>query len=162
ERPAETPPFTTVHAARAVIAPQTAERLAGTLEGRERGLIVAGPGTDAAAADEIARLARILRWPILADPLSGLRFGSHDRSALAARLAVRPAPSPWLDDWLESSAALRDSLDDEVAAVDEVLEGKLFPILCERLPPGSLVVLGNSMPVRDADTFLGSRDRAVR
>jgi 2-succinyl-5-enolpyruvyl-6-hydroxy-3-cyclohexene-1-carboxylate synthase len=239
ERPAETRPFTTVHAARAVIAPQTVERLAGTLERRERGLIVAGPGTEAAAADEIARLARILRWPILADPLSGLRFGSHDRSALAdgydvllrdrefakahaadailqigslpaskpltvfleevprgchvivappgswpdplhratdvvraapqelcaalaARLAVRPAPSPWLDDWLESSAALRDSLDDEVAAVDEVLEGKLFPILCERLPPGSLVVLGNSMPVRDADTFLGSRDRAVR
>jgi 2-succinyl-5-enolpyruvyl-6-hydroxy-3-cyclohexene-1-carboxylate synthase len=239
ERPAETRPFTTVHAARAVIAPQTVERLAGTLERCERGLIVAGPGTEAAAADEIARLARILRWPILADPLSGLRFGSHDRSALAdgydvllrdrefakahaadailqigslpaskpltvfleevprgchvvvappgswpdplhratdvvraapqelcaalaARLAVRPAPSPWLDDWLESSAALRDSLDDEVAAVDEVLEGKLFPILCERLPPGSLVVLGNSMPVRDADTFLGSRDRAVR
>jgi len=57
---------------------------------------------------------------------------------------------------------LRAALDDEVAAVDEVLEGKLFPILCERLPPSSLVVLGNSMPVRDADTFLGSSDRAVR
>jgi 2-succinyl-5-enolpyruvyl-6-hydroxy-3-cyclohexene-1-carboxylate synthase len=232
-------PFTTVHAACAVTAPQTVERLARTLEGRERGLIVCGPGTDAAAVDEIPRLARILRWPILADPLSGLRFGSHDRSALAhgydvllrdrefakahaadailqigslpaskpltvfleevprgchlvvappgswpdplhratdvvraapqelcaalaARLAVRPAPSPWLDDWLESSAALRGSLDDEVVSVDEVLEGKLFPILCERLPPGSLVVLGNSMPVRDADTFLGSSDRAVR
>jgi 2-succinyl-5-enolpyruvyl-6-hydroxy-3-cyclohexene-1-carboxylate synthase len=239
EQPAEARPFTTVHAARAVTAPQTLERLARTLEGRERGLIVGGPGIDAAAADEIARLARILRWPILADPLSGLRFGSHDRSALAdgydvllrdrefakahaphailqigslpaskslavfleetprgchvvvappgrwpdplhratdvvraapqelcaalaARLPVRPAPSPWLDDWLENSAALRAALDDEIAAVDGVLEGKLFPLLCERLPPGSLVVLGNSMPVRDADTFLGSSDRVVR
>jgi 2-succinyl-5-enolpyruvyl-6-hydroxy-3-cyclohexene-1-carboxylate synthase len=83
-------------------------------------------------------------------------------AALASRLAVRPAPSPWLDDWLENSAALRAALDDEIAAVDEVLEGKLFPLLCERLPPGSLVVLGNSMPVRDADTFLGSSDRVVR
>jgi 2-succinyl-5-enolpyruvyl-6-hydroxy-3-cyclohexene-1-carboxylate synthase len=239
ERPGEARPFTTVHAARAVTAPQTLEKLTGTLEGRERGLIVGGPGTDAAAADEIARLARILRWPILADPLSGLRFGPHDRSAvadvydvllrdrkfakahapdgilqigslpaskslavfleeaprgchvvvappgnwpdplhratdvvraapqelcraLAQRLAVRPAPSPWFDDWLETSAALRAALDDEIAAVDEVLEGKLFPMLCQRLPPGSLVVLGNSMPVRDADTFLGSSDRAIR
>jgi 2-succinyl-5-enolpyruvyl-6-hydroxy-3-cyclohexene-1-carboxylate synthase len=236
---AEARPFTTVHAARAVTAPQTLERLARTLEERERGLIVGGPGTDAAAAGEIALLARALRWPILADPLSGLRFGSHDRSALAdsydvllrdrefaaahapdailqigslpaskplaqflgeaprgchvmvaapgswpdplhratdvvraapqelcaalaARLPARPATSPWLDDWLESSAALRAALDDEVAAVDEVLEGKLFPLLCDRLPGESLVVLGNSMPVRDADTFLGSSDRALR
>ena len=236
---AEARPFTTVHAARAVTAPQTLERLARTLEDRERGLIVGGPGTDAAAADGIALLARALRWPILADPLSGLRYGSHDRSALAdgydvllrdrefaaahapdailqigslpaskpltqfleevprdchvlvappgswpdplqratdvvraapqelcaalaARLPARSATSPWLDDWLESSSALRAALDDEVAAVDEALEGKLFPMLCDRLPAGSLVVLGNSMPVRDADTFLGSGDRAVR
>ena len=236
---AEARPFTTVHAARAVTAPQTLERLARTLEERERGLIVGGPGTDAAAAGEIALLARALRWPILADPLSGLRFGSHDRSALAdsydvllrdrefaaahapdailqigslpaskplaqflgeaprschvmvaapgswpdplhratdvvraapqelcaalaARLPARPSTSPWLDDWLESSVALRAALDDEVAAVDEVLEGKLFPLLCDRLPGESLVVLGNSMPVRDADTFLGSSDRALR
>ena len=43
----------------------------------ERGLIVcAGRSLPAA---EIAALAAMLEWPILADPLCGLRYGTHDR-----------------------------------------------------------------------------------
>lgn len=40
-----------------------------------RGVIVAGPGPDAAGA-EIALLAQHLGWPLLADPLSGARAGA--------------------------------------------------------------------------------------
>ncbi|MFM7141399.1 MAG: 2-succinyl-5-enolpyruvyl-6-hydroxy-3-cyclohexene-1-carboxylic-acid synthase, partial [Alphaproteobacteria bacterium] len=51
-------------------------RLAGSVAGR-RGCIVAGPRTGAASVDAVALLARHLGWPILADPLSGLRYGTH-------------------------------------------------------------------------------------
>ncbi len=44
----------------------------------ERGLIVCA-GQALPAAD-IAALAAVLGWPVLADPLSGLRYGGHDRS----------------------------------------------------------------------------------
>ena len=42
-----------------------------------RGCIVAGPRTPVASVDAIASLAVHLGWPLLADPLSGLRHGAH-------------------------------------------------------------------------------------
>jgi 2-succinyl-5-enolpyruvyl-6-hydroxy-3-cyclohexene-1-carboxylate synthase len=56
--------------------------LASRLSGR-RGIIIAGAEPQAAAA--MAALAEALNWPVLADPLSGLRFGPHDRSRVLAR-----------------------------------------------------------------------------
>ena len=238
--PVAVEPFVTVHASPPVTAPATLDALLAKLGRGGRGLIVCGPGTERGAAAAITALARALGWPILADTLSGLRFGGHDRShvadaydvllrdpefcdrhrpeailrigtlpaskpltrfleaspgarhvlvapprhwpdplhrasdlvraeatelcaALAARLQGQPGASAWLDDWLESSRALRAAIDDEISGLeDEILEGRLFPIMAERLPPRTLVLLGNSMPVRDADTFLGGGERAIR
>jgi 2-succinyl-5-enolpyruvyl-6-hydroxy-3-cyclohexene-1-carboxylate synthase len=56
-------------------------RVARALRTRRQGVIVCGPldgGADFAAA--VARLAAATGYPILADPLSGVRFGEHDRS----------------------------------------------------------------------------------
>lgn len=55
-------------------APVTGDDLADTVSGR-RGVIVAGrtPATDGAL---VARVAQHLRWPVLADPLSGARAGT--------------------------------------------------------------------------------------
>jgi 2-succinyl-5-enolpyruvyl-6-hydroxy-3-cyclohexene-1-carboxylate synthase len=63
------------------------EGLAELLAAHERGLIVCGPrcpGGDFAGA--VAALARRAGYPIVADPLSGLRFGPHvaDTAVLAA------------------------------------------------------------------------------
>ncbi len=59
--------------------------LAAALSGRP-GLIVAGRGPfPVAFPAAITRLARQLGCPILADPLSGLRFGPHDREPVLAR-----------------------------------------------------------------------------
>ncbi|HEU4725581.1 MAG TPA: 2-succinyl-5-enolpyruvyl-6-hydroxy-3-cyclohexene-1-carboxylic-acid synthase, partial [Candidatus Eisenbacteria bacterium] len=56
-------------------------RAARALRGRRRGLLVCGPDDGGPAfADAIARLAAVTGYPILADPLSGARFGAHDRS----------------------------------------------------------------------------------
>ncbi|HEY8467724.1 MAG TPA: 2-succinyl-5-enolpyruvyl-6-hydroxy-3-cyclohexene-1-carboxylic-acid synthase [Solirubrobacterales bacterium] len=52
-----------------------AERIAGT----ERGLILAGRGTDPACVAAITALAAASDYPILAEPTSGLRLGPHDR-----------------------------------------------------------------------------------
>ncbi|PKU21592.1 2-succinyl-5-enolpyruvyl-6-hydroxy-3-cyclohexene-1-carboxylic-acid synthase [Telmatospirillum siberiense] len=50
--------------------------------GDARGVIVAG--AEPLPAEPIVRLAAALDWPILADPLSGLRFGTHDLSRVMA------------------------------------------------------------------------------
>lgn len=42
-----------------------------------RGIIVAGPDAYGLPAEAITDLARLLGWPVLADPLSGLRAGRH-------------------------------------------------------------------------------------
>ncbi|MCC6792697.1 MAG: 2-succinyl-5-enolpyruvyl-6-hydroxy-3-cyclohexene-1-carboxylic-acid synthase [Thermomicrobiales bacterium] len=54
--------------------------LAAELSGLPRGIIVCGPQDDPALADSVARLAGVLDYPILADPLSQVRCGSHDLS----------------------------------------------------------------------------------
>ena len=57
-------------------------RLANELSGADRGLIVAGPadppGLDAEA---VTALSHATGFPVLADPLSGVRFGGHTRVA---------------------------------------------------------------------------------
>jgi 2-succinyl-5-enolpyruvyl-6-hydroxy-3-cyclohexene-1-carboxylate synthase len=71
-----------IHAANDAPSAEAVADLAARLMASARGLLVCGPGAatspDDAAA--IARLAARLEWPIVADPLSGLRFGRHDRS----------------------------------------------------------------------------------
>lgn len=63
-----------------VLPPDRVAALAGRLGGR-RGLIVCGPAAhDGGLARAVAELAGRLECPVLADPLSGLRFGTHDRT----------------------------------------------------------------------------------
>ncbi|MEE9280237.1 MAG: 2-succinyl-5-enolpyruvyl-6-hydroxy-3-cyclohexene-1-carboxylic-acid synthase [Myxococcota bacterium] len=74
---------------------ETVSRLARTLRSEARGWLVVGP-LDAAPgfADRVGRLARLLGWPVLAEPLSQLRTGPHDRASLVdahdAVLRVEP------------------------------------------------------------------------
>jgi 2-succinyl-5-enolpyruvyl-6-hydroxy-3-cyclohexene-1-carboxylate synthase len=53
----------------------------------ERGAIVCG-GTRYDVAASAARLAAALGWPLLAEPTSGVRCGSHDRSHVVAHYDV--------------------------------------------------------------------------
>jgi len=82
-----------------------------------RGAIVcgegcAGGGDGAAFAEAVAALAARLDCPILADPLSGLRFGTHDRRRVCCRHEI------WLRDE-GRTAALRP---------DWVLRFGAFPV----------------------------------
>ncbi len=102
--PLETPaadalaePFVAVTAGRRVLDGAALEALAGRLAGRKRGLILAGPADDPALPGPLALLARATGFPILADPLSGLRTGPHDRGLVVAHADQLARPGPWLD-----------------------------------------------------------------
>jgi 2-succinyl-5-enolpyruvyl-6-hydroxy-3-cyclohexene-1-carboxylate synthase len=68
-------------------APETnaMRRLATRLLTASRPLIVCGPQPDVSLAAPLAALARALGAPLLADPLSQLRWGPHDRAAVIDR-----------------------------------------------------------------------------
>ena len=65
-------------------APGDVAALASLVGERRRGLIVAGPGHAPDGVQAITGLAAALGYPILADPLSQLRRGPHDRSHVIA------------------------------------------------------------------------------
>jgi 2-succinyl-5-enolpyruvyl-6-hydroxy-3-cyclohexene-1-carboxylate synthase len=94
EDPPEVPDPPVVLEGRLEPSPEAIADLAPLLAGR-RGVIVAGPQDDPAAVGAGAALASALGWPILADALSGLRCGRHDRSAVIAPDPI--AAAGWLD-----------------------------------------------------------------
>lgn len=79
-----TPWVSVAHSIHAVEA-ETVEGLAEKLRDSERPLIVCGPQHDTALATPLAKLAASIGAPLLVDPLSQLRWGSHDRSSLIDR-----------------------------------------------------------------------------
>ena len=72
-------PFMTVTSGPRRVNSQLAEQLAAELRPLQRGLIVAGPQSDSTFPAAVSRLSAALDYPILADPLSQVRCGPHDR-----------------------------------------------------------------------------------
>jgi 2-succinyl-5-enolpyruvyl-6-hydroxy-3-cyclohexene-1-carboxylate synthase len=218
------------------ISSETATRLAAAFAGH-RGLIVCGPESQGLPAEELVALAGALGWPLLADPLSGLRVGTHDLTsvvetydallsdeafavsvepelilrfgaaltskpanqwiatltdaahyivdaggwrdpdALASEVvradpsafarvllsqAGAPADDAWLARWVAANEAARGALHDALAALDEPFEGRAAVELLDALPDGATLVVGNSMAVRDVDSFVSSLGREIR
>lgn len=242
--------------------------LAARLRAAPRGLILCGPDCPPGLAPAVARLAAALGYPMLADPLSGVRCGPHDRrlvlsaydaflrderfaarhapdlvlrfgamptakpvlqylqrhpaaytvvvdegagwreptslaaaqlyadpvelcETLADRLAaevlpgrgvpaepapgrplaaVSPAPasaasSPpidsWARTWLAAERAARVAIAEALAAREAISEPGVFAELAGLLPDGATLFVGNSMPVRDCDTFFPTTERHV-
>ena len=221
-------------------APQLAA-LAERLEGEAHGLIVAGPMDEPGLAAPLAALARATGYPILADPLSGLRCGPHDRALVVdaydaflrdaafaagspARLILRfgamPTAKPllqylqrhqeaetivvdpagwrdptllaarmvradpaalctallahldsndqparddrWAERWVDANRRSREALAAGLAAIEEPFEPRAIAELAALLPAGATLFAGNSMPVRDIDTFFGGGERTIR
>jgi 2-succinyl-5-enolpyruvyl-6-hydroxy-3-cyclohexene-1-carboxylate synthase len=212
--------------------------LVAALNRSERGLIVVGPQEKPELATLIARLAQRLGWPVLADPLSQLRFGAHDRSQVIdsydaflrdegfvhaaapdtiLRFGAMPVSKPllqylqahpaceqivvdggagwrdpmlaaaqmvwadpqsllaalldrlpnrsggaWLARWHSAQRATRATLTRLIDGFDEPFEGRVFAELATILPDRAALVIGNSMPIRDADTFLAGGPRTMR
>lgn len=213
-------------------APGDIESAATVLRNAERPLVIAGPETGALPPEPIVSLAATLGAPILADPLSGLRTGPHDRTrvcdsydamlrdpaaatlapdavirfgatptskalnqfltrfpqtpevlvdfpgswrdpfgrathriegdaglaarALAEALGACTPDSAWADAWIERDRRAGDVMRRSAANFPEPFEGRVFTELQAALPEGATIVAGNSMPVRDLDSFIAT------
>jgi len=231
-------PRVAVHTGRLSPSDALIDSLSLDLASTGRGVIVCGPQDDPLLPAAVTRLAERLGYPILADPLSGVRRGEHDRTlvvdaydaflrdgatvdrlepALVLRFGAMPTskslllylqrypearqvvvdpggwrdptglasdmlhldarllcealtgaapPGPtepgWAATWLLANRTARQAIAEHFASVDELCEGKVVPSLSELLPDGAVLYAGNSMPVRDLDTFLPSGARALR
>ncbi|MCL6517725.1 2-succinyl-5-enolpyruvyl-6-hydroxy-3-cyclohexene-1-carboxylic-acid synthase, partial [Alicyclobacillus sp.] len=100
-------------------------------------------------------------WVVQADPVGFCR-------ALAEALrqkqgaGERDAQRRWSAAWRAADTAAREALDSGLAQLAEPFEGRIVTELLPLLPAGAAVFVGNSMPVRDFDSFAGKRDQAVR
>lgn len=84
-------------------------------------------------------------------------------SALADALAGTSAPGgEWSERFVAADRVARRALAAAVAAGEAPIEGALFAALVAALPPGSILYAGNSMPVRDLDTFAPASERPLR
>jgi len=225
--------------------PTTLATLVDLLRGAQRGLIIVGPNDNPALTEPLVRLAQRLGYPLLADPLSQLRCGDHDRSMvlcsydaflridsfientppdLVLRFGAMPTSKPvllylkryadcpllvidehhgweeptqlastlihadpvalcqgllnaleqfdgneagqaersqvWLARWQDADRLTRQTLFAAIQDFAELFEGRVFSELANLLSTGTTLYVGNSMPVRDLDTFFnGSRER---
>ena len=211
--------------------------VAGLLRGAERGLIICGPQDDHEFPAAVSALAGRLGFPVLADPLSQVRCGTHDRQLvidnydaflrddtmareLAPEIVLRVGAIPtskavlnylqrhrqarqvvvhdggwhdpihaatdvvygdastftwdltaavtesagtaWPRCWLTVADAAQAAIQDQLHTMEELFEGKVFSELLPLLPPTATVFAGNSMPVRDMDTFFPSTPQQIR
>ncbi|MBF8290313.1 MAG: 2-succinyl-6-hydroxy-2,4-cyclohexadiene-1-carboxylic acid synthase/2-oxoglutarate decarboxylase [Chloroflexi bacterium] len=91
----ERPPFTDTLVGRSTLATADVAGLAARLPVSGRGLIVAGPQDDPSLPAALVRLAAATGYPIVADPLSGVRCGGHDRGQVIAHVDHLARPGPW-------------------------------------------------------------------
>ncbi len=73
-----------------------------------------------------------------------------------------PRHTTWAGDWMQANQATRRVLYDQLANVAEFSEGKMFAELADLLPERSTLYVGNSMPVRDLDTFFPATEKPIR
>ena len=70
--------------------------------------------------------------------------------------------SAWCRKWRKLSSLARATLQEHLNANPELSEPQVFTALDALLPPGATLFAGNSMPVRDLDTFLAAHTRPAR
>jgi len=249
----------------------TLAHLLGLIDTAKRGLIIVGPQEASELPEHVAQLARLLDYPILADPLSQMRSGTHDQShiltsydaflrieafteqmqpELVLRFGVMPTAKPvltylkryptcplvvidgnedwqeptqlaselihtdpvalckalvaalvgtdlsrpkmggehsspqttsptryptlphpgrdksvptgWLSTWQQADTYTKQALQATMQDFSAPFEGRVFTELNQLLPEGALLYTGNSMPVRDLDTFFWGGEHPVR
>lgn len=91
-----------------------------------------------------------------ADPLS---LAATVASAAAGEASGDPA---WLAGWLAADEATTRALSAWEDGLDEPFEGSVPRALDSALPDEAIVLVGNSMPVRDLDAFLPRSERPRR
>jgi 2-succinyl-5-enolpyruvyl-6-hydroxy-3-cyclohexene-1-carboxylate synthase len=106
--------------------------------------------------DESTQLASEL---IHADPVSLCEDLS---TALAQSGDENRQSSPWLQRWQRADDVTREALQSGIHDFTAPFEGRVFTELAQVLPENAALFVGNSMPVRDLDTFFWGSECYVR
>ena len=129
-------PLTPVVPAQKTVDDVSVSELANLTTRTPRGIIVCGPSELTGVAAAVTALAQATGYPVLADPLSGIRFGDHDRTF------VIDAYDPFLRD--EATAAtLRPDL---VIRVGAIPTSKPLQQFLEQAAPEHHVVVDAGAP----------------
>jgi 2-succinyl-5-enolpyruvyl-6-hydroxy-3-cyclohexene-1-carboxylate synthase len=96
------------------------------------------------------------------DPLHGrtVRVRSTVESLLVQPLGK--LSSLYRDRWMEAEFSVRELIDRTLENESALFEGKAAWLLSQVLPPRTPLVIANSMPVRDVESFWVPNDRAIR
>jgi len=68
----------------------------------------------------------------------------------------------WLTTWQDADKLTRQTLQHAIQDFNELFEGRVFTELAGLLPDGTTLYTGNSMPVRDLDTFFWCSEHRIR
>lgn len=220
------------------------ELLASGLAHVERGLIVCGPLDRPGFAEEVVVLGEKLGFPVIADPLSQLRSGSHNKnlvidsydtflrdeyisSKLVPEVVIRFGAMPvskavllflkknpkikqiiidgeglwrdptllasevihadpvlfsrllnkaltemkgqmaetsnsnWLENWITADRIAGEVLE-HLGNEEQEFEGQAVLRIAQNLPKNATLFVGNSMPIRDVDSFFLNTERNIR
>jgi len=108
-------------------------------------------------------------WPDGRSTATRLLFG--DPGAVLAEVVARleelgagadGGDRKWRQTLAEAEEAAWRAVDAELAADPELSEGKLARAVADALPDGALLVLGNSLPIRQVDAFCRGPGRDLR
>ncbi|MGE3075020.1 MAG: 2-succinyl-5-enolpyruvyl-6-hydroxy-3-cyclohexene-1-carboxylic-acid synthase [Dehalococcoidia bacterium] len=98
------------------------------------------------------------RWMSWRDPEQVATHVVHgDPSLIATEMANRLSPLPdgsWLEEWKARNRRARNAMQSASMSFEDLFEGRLFAEIQASAAPGTTLLVGNSMPVRDADSFL--------
>jgi 2-succinyl-5-enolpyruvyl-6-hydroxy-3-cyclohexene-1-carboxylate synthase len=81
---------------------------------------------------------------------------------MLTRLSPKPIVTEWARLWQETARTTRQVLAEVVPRFEAAFEGRIWTELSELLPAGTTVMVGNSMPIRDCDTFFPARTGLTR
>lgn len=88
--------------------------------------------------------------------------GAQFCNGLAAALPERPEHMVWSRQWHDLNKSVRKAMSQELEDCGEMFEGKVFSELSRLLPEKSILFAGNSMPIRDMDTFFNTTGYPVQ
>jgi 2-succinyl-5-enolpyruvyl-6-hydroxy-3-cyclohexene-1-carboxylate synthase len=215
---------------------EQAQLISDVVSEKVKGIIVCGSQDHSEFGHAVANLAETLQFPILADPLSQLRSGTHPKSyvldgydaflrneefreAFSPDIIIRFGAMPvsksllqyiqkqkntpqivvdgdggwrdptlsatdmvycdeiqfcqaitnriqkrsdngWISSWIKINEIVKENIN-VVHQEETLFEGKVFTELQEILPNGSTLFVGNSMPIRDLDTFFTNNEKSI-
>ncbi|MBY0097207.1 2-succinyl-5-enolpyruvyl-6-hydroxy-3-cyclohexene-1-carboxylic-acid synthase [Mesobacillus maritimus] len=238
ELPERTNGYVDIHDGKLSLSTETIKNLATMLNAEKHGVIICGPIEDAAFTETVVSFAKLLQFPILADPLSQLRSGLHEqeliidaydtflrfedsKEALKPNVVIRFGAMPvskaltiflkenrdvpqivvdggsgwrdpltaatemvycdesflcrdvskyiepreeqssYLEKWISINKHTKMNLS-SIRDIPKLSEGKLFHLLADLLPENATLFVGNSMPIRDLDSFFFANKKGIK